>query len=226
MYEKKIAQTLRKRGLTYSEIVNTLGRKIPKSTLSYWCRGVQIEESHANRIRQISRKNLIKARKKALEVNKQKRKLYLKKLEDRNIGVVKDLTKNDYKIALAMLYLGEGSKWKSHRGLSLGSADTVIIKTYIKLLKICYDIEPESLRARVQYRADQKIDELQDFWSLSTGIPLNHFYQTTPDKRTFGKVTKNLDYKGVCVVSGGSTEVQLELQIIADNFFRAVSSVG
>jgi len=115
---------------------------------------------------------------------------------------------------LAFLYLGEGSKWSGHSGLMLGSSDNNIIKLYLHLLKKCYSLDAGKLKCRISYRADQNINLLEKYWSKVTGIPIKNFYKTKPDPRTVGKPTKNKDYKGVCVIMGGGTAIQLELEAI------------
>ncbi len=210
---KVIAMKLRRQGLTYSEIQKRLHVKIPKSTLSFWVSDLDLPASYNKKIRILnehSRKKAIKA----------KRKIFEKQLA--NLITINDqLTnfalqnKDVQKIILAILYFGEGSKWISHRGLSLGSSDSLIIRLYCKLLRNVYNIDTDVLRARISYRADQDIAELTRFWSKMTGIPKNHFYKTKCDPRTIGKMTKNLEYKGVCVISCAGTRKQLELEIIA-----------
>lgn len=122
-----------------------------------------------------------------------------------------------------MLYLGEGAKLKSHRGLMLGSSDPRIIRLHIKLLAACYRIAREKLKCRISYRADQDLNTLQKYWSEITGIPLETFYKSKPDPRTIGKPTKCLDYKGVCVVMCSGTSIQLELDIITDIILESLS---
>ena len=118
------------------------------------------------------------------------------------------------KIALAMLYLGEGAKRRSHRGLMLGSSDPLIATLYIALLERCYDIRKANLKCRISYRADQNIDALENYWSHITGIPRKNFYKTIPDPRTSGKKTIKHNYHGVCVITCRGTDVQLELEQI------------
>ena len=207
---------LRKQGKTYLEIQKILKTSIPKSTLSYWCSDIPLPLNFQRRIRDYNKFNLNKARTIALGVIKTKRERYLKDLEDRNLYLLKKLDKDVLKIALSMLYFGEGTKWKSHSGLFLGNSDPNLIKLYLKLLKSCYKINTDRLRCRISYRADQNINELQEFWSKITKIPLTHFYKTKPDPRTVGKKTRKKDYKGVCVIlCTKATEIQLELETIA-----------
>jgi hypothetical protein len=223
---KQKAQFLRSQGLTYTEITQRLGVHVSKGTLSYWLKNVEMAPEHRERIKKESLQRLSVARKKALATNKKKFETFLAKIEKRTRDFENELDSRNSKIALAMLYMGEGSKWKSHRGMSLGSSNPEIVKLYVNLLRICYDISPEKLNCRLQHRADQDPKNLQAYWSKLTGVPVKRFYPPYSDKRTVGKKTKNPDYKGVCVVSGGSTKYQLELEKIAEAISRAVSSVG
>lgn len=209
------ARELRKRGKTYSEIMNTLDIKVPKSTMAFWCRGVQLPDSYWSKLDRINKYNYLKARKAAWSVNRQKRERLLSELL-RDNKVLKEKVKDNsvLKIILAILYLGEGAKWKSHRGLMLGSSEADIVNLYIRLLEKCYGIKNNQLKCRVSYRADQNLKVLEKFWSKTTGIPLNNFYKSKPDPRTVGKVTRNKDYKGVCVITCAGTHIQLELEAI------------
>lgn len=210
------AKTLRSQGFTYTEIQDFLKIKIPKSTLSYWCKKIELPNFYNKKIKKLNKINQIKARQIAVKVIKERRNEFLESLKKENSYLLDKVKNNDIKkIALAILYLGEGNKWKSHRGLMLGSSDPDIIYLYIKLLKSVYNISRSAMRAQILYRADQDINGLTIFWSKITGLPKESFYKCKPDSRTIGKPTKNKDYKGVCVVSCAGTKIQLELDIVA-----------
>ena len=101
-----------------------------------------------------------------------------------------------------MLYLGEGAKWKSHRGLQLGNSNPDIMKLDIKLLKDCFGVSPKQLTAIVYYRADQNFSQLVEFWSGITKIPKGSFYKSKPDKRTKNKNMGWLLWSLCCYGSG------------------------
>lgn len=206
---------LRKKGKSYSEIQKILNNRIPKSTLSYWCNKLILDKNSLHRLEKMKQRNLIKARVLAVLQNKKKQEMLLKEIEN-GISHMKNMTSNKdiLKMLLAFLHLGEGAKWKSHRGLMLGSSDPTIIQLYMKFLKICYGIDKDKLRCRISYRADQDIRKLERYWAKITGVSLNNFYKTIPDPRTIGKVTRRKDYKGVCVVTCSGTRIQLELEMI------------
>lgn len=222
---KQKIRDLRKKGFSYTEIQKKLNIQIPKSTMSYICQKLKLTSKQQQRLKNKSLEKLKMARKKAIAVNRTKRNLFLKHLYQQNLSVINKIDKNALKIALALLYLGEGAKWAKHRRLTLGSSDPNIIRIYISLLKICYGISAHDLHCRIQYRHDQDIKKLEKYWSNLTKIPLKNFYKTKADPRTKGKPTKNNNYKGVCVVGFGSTKIQLELEFIAQIFFNHIKGL-
>ena len=220
---------LRARGKTYSEIKQALDIYTPKSTLSNWCQGVVLPNSYTVKVQELNRKSFTKAQKMAWASMRRKREVFLKKVQQEADRVVERLNLENLKIILAILYLGEGAKWKSHSGLLLGSSDPIIVLLYISLLKKCYQIKLNQLKCRISYRVDQNIRELEKHWSNITKIPKENFYKTKPDPRTKGKKTKKNDYKGVCVITCAGSHIQLELEEIAKILLkkiRARSSVG
>lgn len=212
---KLSARKLRSKGKTYSEIMEVIGINIPKSTMAEWCRGVEVPDSYWKRLDEINKYNYLKARKTAWEVSKQRRERLITKLHKNSCNLIDRIKDRDIlKLMLSALYLGEGSKWKSHHGLMLGSSEPDIVNLYIRLLERCYGIKIETLKCRISYRADQNLRSLEKYWSKVTQIPLTNFYKSKPDPRTVGKKTKNKEYKGVCVVTCAGTHIQLELEAI------------
>jgi len=212
---KNSVRNFRSKGKTYSEILSIIGTDIPKSTIAEWCKGVRLPDSYWKKLDKINHYNYLNARRAAWLASKQKRERLLTKLQDNKSVILDKLRdKEVLKLILSSLYLGEGSKWKSHRGLMLGSSEPDIVNLYILLLNKCYGIKINQLKCRISYRADQNIRALEKHWSKITGVPIENFYKTKPDPRTIGKITSNKDYRGVCVVSCAGTHIQLELEAI------------
>jgi len=217
------ARKLRSKGKTYSEIQKALGISMPKSTLSNWCQNVVLPSWYNKKIKELNSKNLTKAQAMAWASIIRKRELHLEEVRKDAIAVLKKFNQEGLKVALAMLYLGEGAKWKSHPGLMLGSSDPNIILLYISLLKKCYNIKLSQLKCRISYRADQNIGELEKYWSSITKIPKENFYKTKPDPRTKGKKTKKADYRGVCVLTCAGAKIQLELEEVVKLLYKKIS---
>jgi hypothetical protein len=215
---KERAISLRSGGKTYSEIKDILGIFIPKSTLSNWCQSAVLPKWYMKKVESLNKKNLSKALRIARASNEIKRDALLNDIRLRNIEILNTICfeKDILRMILSVLHFAEGAKWKSHKGLLFGNSDPNIIKLYVRLLSICYDITPKDLKCRIGHRADQNLMELQEYWSRTMGVPLQNFYKSIPDPRTIGKPTKDGNYKGVCVIMGGSTTIQLELEMIPE----------
>ncbi len=213
---KKKVIDLRKTGKTYGEIRKEIGIPLLKSTLSNWCEGILLSqmEKEAMRIHQLA--NARRGMETAWVVNKERRAKYLASIDLRISPLKKRIQDMEVqKIALAMLYLGEGKK-KPGGYLALGNSDPKIILLFLSLLRSAYAIEEDKFRCAVQCRADQNSALLEKFWSELTGIPKEKFYKARIDSRTIGKPSKKLDYKGVCVINYFSADIFLELMKIGE----------
>lgn len=185
--------------------------KIPKSTLSGWCNSVSLSQKQREKIAEAVRRNCKKGTLIAWKINKERRQKYLDSIVYRNRHLVKTIRNKDVcKIALAILYLGEGTK--GNKGsLRFGNSDPFVIDLFLNLIKKCYNIDERKLRCTILCRADQNIKKLESFWSEITKIPPDQFYKTRIDPRTIGKPSKKPDYKGVCVIDYFSADVFLDL---------------
>jgi len=217
---KEKAIKLRKQGKTYSEIQKSLRIVIPKSTLSNWCSKVKLPKEYQDKIREINLNSAQKGREVALIINRIKREKYLKSVADRNKHLAKALKNKDIaKIALAMLYLGEGSK--TQRGsMKFANSESFIISLFLSSLRYCYNIDENKFRCTLMCRADQNTKKLEKFWSQITKIPLSQFYKARIDPRTIGKPSKKLDYKGVCCIDYFSGDLYAELMSLPKNLYK------
>lgn len=221
---------LRRQGMTYRQICESIGVEISKGTLSYICRDIVMTSEYYAKVRINNLAHLNSARKRALSVNSNKLAQRMQIITARAQKVINGLSSKDHaKIHLAMLYKAEGSKYKSYRGLAMGSSEPSILRIYMRLLEECYGKKRQDFKARVQSRADQDIVKNEDYWRGKLGMRGNMFYKTTPDKRTIGKQTKSETYMGVCVVSCSGADIQLELDAIAELYSKklwGISSLG
>jgi hypothetical protein len=203
---------LRRAGKTYGEIQVELEQKIAKSTLSYWCRSVELPDDYQKRVRALILKGLSKSRASALIKKQEIKEKHQEELVKKYSPLKKLMIDRDVAlIALSMLCLGEASKTNN---LYLGSSDVRIIRLFIGLLKKCFDFDLEKMRCAVQCRADQNTQALEEYWINETGIPKRLFYKARIDPRTVGKRTERLDYKGVLRVDYMDREVQKSLKVL------------
>lgn len=204
---KQKAIDLRLQGYLYSEICEVLQVNIPKGTLSGWFSGTTLSDEAQSILRQKYSHSSLTGQQAAVAANRKKRLAQLDALASAN-AFYSEVIKSPIiaKCALAMLYLGEGSK-TDNGAIQLGNSNPDIIKLYLRLLRQIYDIKAEKLRGRIQCRADQDILALEQYWQSITNIPAAQFYPTYVDRRTIGKPSRKSNYKGVLVVTYLSSHV-------------------
>lgn len=211
---------LRKQGLSIRKIEGRLN--ISRSTLSGWFRNILLTQKQKEALSKDWQKALIKARKKAvfwhnaqkqarLELARQEASKTFSKLPLKNINVLE--------LALAMLYLGEGSKRNPETALA--SSDPSILKFFLASLNKIYDIDTQKVRCELYLRADQNQNEIKQFWSKELNMPLECFKQTNIDQRTRGSKTY-ANYKGVCNIRCSHVAIQRKLLYLSEAFIKHV----
>lgn len=213
---KQAARDLRSQGCSLGEISRKM--KIPKNTISGWVKDIRLTKKQKEHIRKKIIASGAIGRPLALKVNREKLEKWKSGIREK----VKDygrLAAKDPEIGrliCGILYLCEGAKYPSSQVMTFGNSDPRMIRAYIGLLRKHFNIREEKLRCRIMPRWDQDINELRQFWSEITGIPISGFYKTKPDARTRGKKTLKDNYKGVCAVQYCDTSLQFELQAIGE----------
>jgi len=208
-------EAMRKRGMTYSEICLACDG-LSKSTVATWCRDIRIGSRFSGRIRQLITDNLALARQKSVLARSTKRAAYFADIRRKYSRLPhKCRDRNTALIALAVLYLGEGTKTRKG-ALTFANSDSGIVCLFLRLLRRCYPVANSKFRCTVQCRADQDADALESYWSTITGIPRPQFYSARIDPRSRGKPSTNPAYKGVCRIDYFSAEVFTELLIVGN----------
>ncbi len=214
---KEQAIALRLKGFQYREIQETLGVAVPKGTLSGWFKGVVLDDAAKARLERVKISPLALNRRRAVAANKAIRAEYFARIRESNHYLLTECSCEVVnKVALTMLYLGEGAKNPRFGAVRFANSDPEVIKLFLKLFTNYYIIDEVKLRCTVQGRADQDPGSLIEYWSQVTSIPYDRFYPARLDKRTEGKPTLRTDYMGVCVVQYHSAPVLYDLLISAD----------
>jgi hypothetical protein len=212
---KQDAVELRKKGQSIREIETRLD--IPRSTLSGWLRGIRMSPKHVARLEAKRVRGLVRARVAAAAWHNAQKEKRLAKAAKEGASILRRLPDNEYvlELALAMLYLGEGSKTNGQT--TLGSSDPRIVKFYINALRKLYHVPTPGIRCYLHLRADQEPASLVRYWSKVTGLPAANFGKSLIDKRTIKSPTYPR-YKGVCTVHCGRVAIQRRLMYIANGY--------
>lgn len=212
---KEHAHVLRKSGMSLREIEHKL--KIPRSTLSGWCKNIQLTNNQKESLASKKIQGLVKARRSATLWHTQQKTARLMIAQasgDKSLAKVpKSLELLE--LTLAMLYLGEGIK--KSPSTRMGNSDPLLIKFFLHVLFSVYDVPVQKISVYLHLRADQDPDSMKKYWSNEIGIPLDRFRKVSIDTRTQGSATYP-EYKGVCVIDCGNVAIQRKLVYIGRKF--------
>ncbi len=218
---KQRARRLRATGASLFDISNILGNEIPKSTLSGWFKGMILPTEAIERTKTRNLKKLAIARIAAKRAKASDRQKYLSDFSQANahLSILKN-NKDIAKIILSILFLAEGSKISGC--IVFGNSDRNIIKLFLHLLRMCYKLNETKMRCTVQCRADQKIIDLEKYWSTVTRIPLNLFCKPQFDRRSIGKPTMKKGYMGVCRITYYSAHIFHDLMQVIETIYKGL----
>lgn len=224
MHLKELAITLRKNGKSIRDIEAELN--IPRSTLSGWLRSIELKPSDRKRLNKRWADALVTARKGAVKwhnAQKEKRLIEAQAEAIKMLSKIDDTNKTHLEIALAFLYLGEGTKKSVIT--SLGNSDPRILKFFISAIHQLYQVPLTDFKCDLHLRADQDSDAEKRYWSRTLGISVTRFGKSVVDKRTIGTVTYST-YHGVCVVRCSRVALQRKLMYIANMFCDNIAELA
>jgi len=182
------ATRYRRQGYSIRSIEKLLG--IPRSTLSGWFQDIVLSKKQQQDILKRWKKSLRKAQEKAGKWHHAQKEKRIQKGETQALATLKKINifrKEHLELAIALLYLGEGSKKNTETGL--GSSDPLILKFFIAILRTVYKVSTEKMRCELYIRADQNPYRIKQFWSKELQLPIKNFRQVNIDKRTTGSKT-------------------------------------
>src|SRR3974377_1978584 len=170
------AERLRRdEGLSYNEIAARLG--LSKSTLSHWLRDIPLRPELAALLQSRLRANRAEFAERAWPINRQRyaearAKAYCAGAE-RVAASPKSAEVSE--LALAMLYLGEGSK--SGNRVQMANTDARIVRYFVQELLKLYDIGLDRLTYRLNLveAARAREDDFKRWWSNELRCPMTKF---------------------------------------------------
>lgn len=183
MSKRELAIKLRKTGKSYNEINRELG--VPKSTLSYWLKNLEIEQKYLDillkRSRKAGREALIK-RNKQQTVEAEKR---------ANIGIekakkeIKKINLEKLKLIGTALYIGEGGKTRKRVDFTNSNPET--IKIIMRFFREVCKVENSKFSVRLSVHDAGKAEEIKDYWAHITGIPISQFIKVNTALSKYSK---------------------------------------
>jgi hypothetical protein len=202
------AERLRKEeGFSYREIEEFSG--ISRSTLSNWLRDIPLTPQQEARLKERLRVNRATFAARAWKTNRERYKRAREEAYCKGADVVTDLPNRTCvdELALAMLYLGEGSK--SGGRVQMASIDPSILRYFLWSLRSLYNAEEERLSFRLNLvEAARPLEQgLLQWWAKELDCSQQQFIKTQFDARS-SRTQVTEDYHGVCTITYNNTNLQ------------------
>lgn len=186
--KKFLAQKLRQKGLSISEIAKKL--KMHKSgSISKWCRDIVLTK---NQIEKLTRKHRLGSYKGGEKV-RQRRIKEVKLLRKEGLKEIGKLNKRDFFISGIGMYWSEGETYPGSDRVNFTNSDPKMILFMLKWFKeICKIPENKfSFQIRINKIHKNRIKEIENYWSKITGISLAQFTKTILIKSKSKKIYPN-----------------------------------
>lgn len=189
--EKIKAQKLRKQGQSIKEIAKRLN--VSKSTVSIWCRDIQLTKEQIARLDARQTKGAYKGRLKGAKIQRERYLEKVEKLKNQGIKTINKLNRRDLLIAGIALYWGEGDR--KDNMARLGNSDPKMIKFMLNWFKKIWKIDKNRIKLHIGINQIHKkrIEEVEKYWSKTTGIPRKQFGKTVLIKAKNKKIYENFN---------------------------------
>ena len=195
-FGKKInARLLRRRGMMLTEIAQKLS--VSKSTISLWCRDIQLSVSVLRQMEKRTRNKHILAQRSGAESNKRLRLLRVEDAETWARNQILRCSTRDVLLAGIGLYWGEGSKG---RKLNFSNSDPKLLSFIKQWFEVCLDVKSQDFLVRVSINESHRdrYEKVQRHWQHILRLPSRQFYRPTFLKTRQKKVYENREtYYGV-----------------------------
>ena len=170
-FKKGIAIELRKKGLSYSDIQNSIN--VPRSTIAYWLKDIELLNEQAEKL---------KAKRSAVAKSNSEKRVarILRETEDIKHSSAKEIggiTKRELWLMGIILYWKFGNQSDLKKGLHFTSSDSELVKLFLKWLTDIGKIRDEEMAFDIFLPKNQKNDteKSMSYWSKVTGFSRGYF---------------------------------------------------
>ena len=160
--EKELAIKLRRRGLSYNEIL----RKVPvaKSSLSLWLKSVGLAKKQKQRL---TKKKLAAARR-GWEARRNKRLVSTTLIKDKARAEIKNISKRELWLMGIMLHWAEGAKekqWNTGVGVDFNNSDPLMVSLFLRWLKEILFISQRNIIHDLYIHETADWEKARQYWS-------------------------------------------------------------
>ena len=196
--KKVLAQELRRKGCSISEIARKLGMH-KSGSISKWCCNIILTPGQIEKLEEKQKSGSYKGRMKFLERLRKTRIKEVATLRKEGLKEIGKLNKRDLFIGGVAMYWSEGYKYLGGEQVGFTNSDPKMILFILQWFKEICGISEDRLTLQVKINKIHKnrIQEVENYWSKVTGIPLSQFNKTVLIKAKSKKTYPNFnDYYG------------------------------
>ncbi len=190
--KKELVQNLRHQGLSYKEIRQRIPFTISKSTISDWCKDIELTSQQKDRLDKLFRDGSYRGRLLGSKATQAKRTREIEEIKEKARLEISSLSKNEFKLAGLMLYWAEGAK---SRYIDITNSDPSLIRFMTDWLRIICKVPEKRFRASLHLHSGQNEKQIKAYWSKITNIPIHRFGKSYIKKEGSG-YRKNRLYNG------------------------------
>ena len=168
LQEKERAIKIRKKGLSYSEILKRI--PVAKSTLSLWLRSVGLSKRQKQRLTE----KKLAAMKRGWDAQHKKRLNITEIIKNKAKADINKISKRNLWFMGVMLYWAEGAKekkWNSGVSLKFSNSDPMMISIFLKWLKEICLISPHDIIYELYIHETANWKTAVRYWSKIISIP-------------------------------------------------------
>ena len=189
--DKSKAIELRKKGMSYSQIKNSIG--VSKSTLSGWLHGMPLSEKRIKALVALNPMRIERCR----NTKSKHRQERLGRVFDKVSKDIGKLNKRELFLAGLFLYWAEGGKTKNYTTV-LTNTNPKMIKFFLKWLENL-GVNKNRLKISLHLYSDMNINKQINYWSRQLNINKTQFRKPYIKKSKFTDITyKNGFGQGTC----------------------------
>jgi len=187
--EKNKALDLRQKGESIKAIAKRIG--IAKSTVSLWCRDIKLTPAQTQRLHEKMVRGGYYGRMKGARMQYEQRLRRIEKFKKQGIERLGLISARDFLVAGVALYWGEGHR--KGREVKITNSDPEIIKFMLRWFKRVCEVDNDRITLSVIINKihQNRVREVEEYWSRITKIPRKQFTKTTLIKTKNKKNYKN-----------------------------------
>ena len=190
-------QSLRRQGLSYREILSQVPFSLSRSTISSWCKEIELTPQQLDRLDQLYRTSSYRNRLLGSKANQRCRATEIEAIRTRARAEVIERQEDGLWIAGLMLYWAEGAKTYK---VALTNSDPAIIRFMIRWFRDVCQVPNEKFRCYLNIHSGQDDRSLKAYWAQVVDLPLSQFGKSYVKQEGTGH-RKNTLYHGTMRIS-------------------------